>query len=74
MFFGSADGDDYTACALEAVAVGNSYFEPTPLEYFTGVVTELGVLSGTEASLCARKACIDLMLIDALQNLRDGIR
>ena len=48
------------------VAVVNSYFEPTPLTYFTGVFTELGVLSGKDASMFAGKACIDPILLEAL--------
>lgn len=58
----------------DGVAVVNGYFEPTPLAYFTGVITELGVLSGTEASLLAGKACIDPILLRRLQSLPDEIR
>jgi translation initiation factor 2B subunit (eIF-2B alpha/beta/delta family) len=58
----------------EGVAVANSYFEPTPLAYFTGVITERGALSNSETSACAREANIDPVLVDALRHLRDGIR
>lgn len=47
-------------------AVVKSYFEPTPLAYFTGVITELGVLSDREASLLAGRACIDPILLEAI--------
>jgi translation initiation factor 2B subunit (eIF-2B alpha/beta/delta family) len=52
--------------APEGFAVVNSYFEPTPLAYFTGVITELGVLSDTEASRLAGKAWLDPILLEAL--------
>ena len=55
-------------------AVVDSYFEPTPLAYFTGVITELGVLSAAEASMLAGKVCIDPTLVDELQSLSGEIR
>ena len=58
----------------EGVAVANTYFEPTLLAYFTGVITERGALSNSETSACAREANIDPVLVDALRHLRDGIR
>jgi translation initiation factor 2B subunit (eIF-2B alpha/beta/delta family) len=44
----------------------NSYFEPTPLEYFTGIVTEDGVLSIDEARRRAEGAAIDQDLVNSL--------
>jgi ribose 1,5-bisphosphate isomerase len=60
--------------APEGVAVANSYFEPAPLAYFTGIITELGVLSPAEASMLAGRACIDPMLVGELRSPRDEIR
>lgn len=60
--------------AREEVAVENDYFEPTPLAYLTGVITERGALSNSEASACAREAYVDPLLVDALRHLPDGIR
>jgi translation initiation factor 2B subunit (eIF-2B alpha/beta/delta family) len=56
------------------VAVSNSYFEPTPLAYFTAVITERGSLSNAETSARAREAHIDPVLVGALRDLRDEIR
>jgi translation initiation factor 2B subunit (eIF-2B alpha/beta/delta family) len=53
--------------APEGIAVSNSYFEPTPLAFFNGVITERGALSGSEASACAREADIDPGLVDLLR-------
>jgi len=44
----------------------NSYFEPTPIEYFTGIVTEVGLLSPDDARRQARKTSIDQDLVDGL--------
>jgi translation initiation factor 2B subunit (eIF-2B alpha/beta/delta family) len=60
------DASELWPDAPEGVAVVNSYFEPTPLAYFTGVITEQGVLSDTDASMFAGKACMDPMLVEAL--------
>lgn len=54
--------------APTGVMVVNRYFESTPLSYFTGIVTELGVLSSMDASLAAEKALIDEMLAVALED------
>ena len=56
------------------VLVVNSYFEPTPLAHFTGIITEDGVLSSEEASRRAERASIDKQLSDALEELRKEIR
>jgi translation initiation factor 2B subunit (eIF-2B alpha/beta/delta family) len=55
------------------VTVVNSYFEPTPLALFTGIVTEDGVLSITEAARRAEKASIDTALVRALR-IAGGIK
>jgi translation initiation factor 2B subunit (eIF-2B alpha/beta/delta family) len=68
------NADEQWPDAPEGVAVVNSYFEPTALADFTGVITELGVLSAAEASTLAGKACIDPTLVDELRSLRDGTR
>lgn len=57
----------------EALPV-NGIFEPTPLDHFTGIITEEGVLSSEEASLRARRASIDKRLADAIVELRASIR
>ncbi|MEK6321513.1 MAG: hypothetical protein AABN33_07505 [Acidobacteriota bacterium] len=56
--------------APRGVLVVNSYFEPTPLAEFTGIITEDGVLSSEEASRRAERASIDKPLLDALEKLR----
>jgi translation initiation factor eIF-2B subunit delta len=52
--------------APRGVTVVNNYFESTPLEIFSGIVTEDGVLSITDASRRAEEATIDTALISAL--------
>lgn len=54
--------------APTGVMVVNRYFESTPLSYFTGIVTDLGVLSSVDASLAAEKASIDELLAVALED------
>jgi translation initiation factor 2B subunit (eIF-2B alpha/beta/delta family) len=46
-------GEELWPGAPREVAVMNRYFEPTPLEYFTAVVTEGGLLGPEEASRAA---------------------
>lgn len=60
--------------APEGITVSNSYFEPTPLAFFNGVITECGTLSSSETSACARDADIDPVLFDLVRNLRNQIR
>jgi translation initiation factor 2B subunit (eIF-2B alpha/beta/delta family) len=62
--------DDY----LAGVAVPGSYFEATPLGYFTGIIGESGVLSNVDAAVFAGEARVDPMLIDALRELPGQIR
>lgn len=44
----------------------NSYFEPTPIEDFTGIVTEAGLLSPDDARRQARKTSVAQDLVDGL--------
>lgn len=44
----------------------NRYFEPTPIEYFTGIVTEEGLLSADDARRRAEGTAIDRDLVDRL--------
>lgn len=60
--------------APRGVAVINRYFEPTPLAFFTGIVTEDGMLSISEAALRAEQASIDNELLTALGILQDEIK
>ncbi|HSB12769.1 MAG TPA: hypothetical protein VLM38_25000 [Blastocatellia bacterium] len=53
--------------APTGVRVINRYFEPTPLAYFTSIVTEHGALPSEEASLLARQAVVDDVLLNALE-------
>jgi translation initiation factor 2B subunit (eIF-2B alpha/beta/delta family) len=45
----------------------NPYFEPTPLELFSGIVAEDGVLSVREAARRAEEVSIDPVLVDRLE-------
>lgn len=60
--------------APRGVLVVNRYFEPIPLAYFTGLITEDGVLSSEEAASRAEGASIDNVLVDALERFRGPIR
>lgn len=53
--------------APKGVSVLNSYFEPTPLRYFNGIVTEDGVLDAEDAARRAEKCAIDGELLRALE-------
>ena len=66
--------DELWAHAPRGVAVVNNYFEPTPLTFFTGIVTEYGTLSVIEASRRAEHASIDDELLRALEIPQDGIK
>ncbi|HKP87812.1 MAG TPA: hypothetical protein VJZ26_17050 [Blastocatellia bacterium] len=50
----SRSADELWAGAPEGVLVLNRYFEPTPLGYFTGIITENGALDPDHASRSAR--------------------
>lgn len=60
--------------APRGVDVVNRYFEPTPLDCFTGIITEDGVLSCKEAGRRAEQASIDQELVKALRAFRDRIK
>ena len=47
------------------VIITNKYFESTPLAWFTGIVTEHGVLSSEEAAQRAEAVSIDRRLMEA---------
>ncbi|HXG90820.1 MAG TPA: hypothetical protein VNN73_00430 [Blastocatellia bacterium] len=68
--FGSANeqrsGDELWPGAPKGIVVINRYFEPTPLEYFAGVVTEDGALPSDEIARRARLIEIHQALLDAL--------
>ena len=60
--------------APRGVAVVNRCFEPTPLAFFTGIVTEDGALSIKEVARRAEQASIDKELVNAFGVLCDGIK
>lgn len=70
----SRNADELWAEAPQGVSVANSYFEPTPLAAFTGIVTEDGVLSGGETARRAEKSSIDDSLLRALKIKMDAIK
>jgi translation initiation factor eIF-2B subunit delta len=70
----SRNADELWSDAPRGVKVVNSYFEPTPLSWFTGVVTEDGVLSIAEAAGRAEEASIDTELMSALGMPRERIK
>jgi translation initiation factor 2B subunit (eIF-2B alpha/beta/delta family) len=47
------------------VGITNKYFESTPLAWFTGIVTEHGILSSNEAAQRADEVSIDGRLVEA---------
>jgi translation initiation factor 2B subunit (eIF-2B alpha/beta/delta family) len=51
--------------APRGVAVVNRCFEPTPLAFFTGIITEDGALSIKEVARRAKQAAIDKELVNA---------
>ena len=60
--------DELWPAAPEGIEVLNCYFEPTPLDYFTAVITEDGSLLPEQARQRARAAVIDQALLDAMGN------
>jgi len=52
----------------EGVEIKNYYFEPTPLNWFTGLVTEKGVLTADAAASVARDASIEAILVESLRD------
>jgi translation initiation factor 2B subunit (eIF-2B alpha/beta/delta family) len=70
----SRSADELWADAPRGVSVANCYFEPTPLDVFTGIVTEDGVLSVVETARRAEKSSIDDYLARALKIKLDAIK
>lgn len=60
--------------APKGVRLVNCYFEPTPLTYFTAIITEDGALTSEEAASQAKDASIDDLLVNALAGLPGTIR
>jgi translation initiation factor 2B subunit (eIF-2B alpha/beta/delta family) len=60
--------DELWPAAPPQVEVVNRYFEPTPLDYFTGIVTEDGWLAPPEANRRAAHQPISRRLLAALGN------
>jgi translation initiation factor 2B subunit (eIF-2B alpha/beta/delta family) len=60
--------------APPGIALTNRYFEPTPLAYFTGIITEDGVLTIEEAARRAGQASIENELVDALEVVCDQLK
>jgi translation initiation factor 2B subunit (eIF-2B alpha/beta/delta family) len=53
------------------VIITNKYFESTPLTWFTGIVTEHGILSSNEAAQRADEVSIDRRLVEAARGERE---
>ena len=68
------DANELWTEAPRGVAVVNRYFEPTPLAFFTAVITEDGALSIKEVARLAEQAAIDKELVNAFGVLSDGIK
>jgi translation initiation factor eIF-2B subunit delta len=65
---GEGNPDELWPGVHRGVLTMNRYFEPTPLGYFTGIITEDGALSSEGAARCAEDASIDTLLMDALED------
>jgi translation initiation factor 2B subunit (eIF-2B alpha/beta/delta family) len=70
--FSGAEGDRHSTAELwtdptEGVVIMNRYFEPTPLHYFTKIITEDGLLDPVEARKRAEGRRLNKTLRDALQ-------
>ena len=63
---GQRSADELWPAAPEGVEIFNSYFEPTPLDYFTAIITEAGSLRPVQAHQRAQAMRIDQALLDAL--------
>jgi translation initiation factor 2B subunit (eIF-2B alpha/beta/delta family) len=59
-------GDELWPQAPGQLVVANYYFEPTPLTYFTAIITEGGEVAPSEAARRAQAAALDQSLIEAL--------
>jgi len=56
------------------VSTMNRYFEATQLDYFTGIITEDGLLSIEDAACRAQEASIDAALADAIKSIEPRIK
>ena len=68
----SAEGDSHSAAELWAdaprgIVIRNRYFEPTPLRYFTKIITEDGLLDPVEVRKRAQGKRLNKVLRDALK-------
>ena len=70
----STSPDELWPDAPPGVLVINNYFEQTPLDWFTGVVSEDGVMSTAETGRRAGQATIDVALIEALRVSLGGVK
>lgn len=61
--------DELWPNAPSPVEIVNRYFEPTPINYFTGIVTEDGLLAPQEASRRAAQHPLSPSLLAALGNV-----
>jgi translation initiation factor 2B subunit (eIF-2B alpha/beta/delta family) len=59
--------DELWPDAPAGIVVLNRYFEPTPLSYFTKIITEDGMISPEEASRRAEANTMDQSLTDAIK-------
>ncbi|HWP43409.1 MAG TPA: translation initiation factor eIF-2B [Blastocatellia bacterium] len=60
-------GDEIWPGAPAGIRIVNRYFEPTPLDYLTAVVTEEGPLAPADARRRAESSRLDQSLIEALR-------
>ncbi|HKS40441.1 MAG TPA: hypothetical protein VJX74_07475 [Blastocatellia bacterium] len=58
------NADELWPDAPQKIWIRNSYFEPTPLKYFAGVITEEGVLGLNEVNSRAAKMPVDREILD----------
>jgi translation initiation factor 2B subunit (eIF-2B alpha/beta/delta family) len=63
---GQRSADELWPSAPQGIEVLNRYFEPTPLDYFTAIVTEGGGLRPEQARERAQAVVIHQALLDAL--------
>jgi translation initiation factor eIF-2B subunit delta len=68
------DDREVWADSPKGVTVSNVYFEPTPIRYFSGIVTEDGVMSPSDAAGRAEVAIDDELLIALRMRGVEGIR
>ena len=76
--FSGAEGDLHSADELwpappNGVVIVNRYFEPTPLHYFTKIITEDGLLDPEEVRRRAEGSRLNKALRDALKKKPSGL-